>query len=484
LLGLVGITLLALRAVNPALLAFMLRQFGIFAPEGAARTVLEMHPLTLQIAWSNFTTSFFISFIALVMLAYVAVKERSAEKTVFLVWCVVMLAAIMGQRRFGYYFAVNAALLTGYFSWKMLDLAGLRRLTIRRAEPAASAGKIKKKKAREKARPRRFMQPRDAWVKVIIVGTLISFAVFHFPNFVPTKYDTVTREWSSGRVTLRQEIQITGMTTLLSTGRHFIGDWLADGWHESCVWLRDHTPEPFGDPDFYYESYPAKADFEYPGTIYGVMSWWDYGYFIMQIGRRVPNANPMQAGAVQAGQFFTALDEDSANEVADARGVGYVMIDHMMATTKFYAMAEWAGKSSSEFYDVYYWATQDGRLTPVVLYHPAYFQSTVVRLYSFDGKAVTPTESIVISYEDRVSREGVRYKEITDDKSFPTYQEARDYIAARQTGNHIIVSGSRFSSPVPLEELTDYELVYESEARVTIGETSVPGVKVFEYLGH
>ncbi len=484
LVGLVGIVLLALLAINPDLLRFMLRQFGIFAPEGAALTVLEMHPLTLQIAWSNFTTSFFISIIALIMLVFIAVKERSAEKTVFLVWCVVMLAAILGQRRFGYYFAVNAALLTGYFSWKMLDLAGLRKLTVRRAGPAASAGKIKKKKARDKRRPTRFMQPRDAWVKVIIVGALISFAVFHFPNFVPTKYDTVTREWTSGRVTLRQETQITGMTILLARGDHVIGQWLAEGWYESCLWLRENTPEPFGDADFYYESYQARADFEYPETVYGVMSWWDYGYFIMQIGRRVPNANPMQAGAVQAGEFFTATDVDSANEVADDRGVKFVMIDHMMATTKFYAMAEWAGKSPDEFYDVYYQPTQDGRLTPVRLYYPAYYQSTVVRLYNFDGEAVVPTESTVISYEDKVSREGVRYKEITGVESFGTYQEALDYIAGRENDNYRIVSGSRFSSPVPLEELTDYEPVYETDATVDIEDRTMPGVKVFEYTGH
>ncbi len=489
--GVVGIVLVGLLAINPDLLRFMLSQFGIFAPVGAARTVLEMHPLTPQIAWSNFTTSFFISLIALVMLGFVAVRERSAEKTVFLVWCVVMLAAVIGQRRFGYYFAVNVALLAGYFSWKMLDLAGLRRLLARRREVVAAAvtttRKKKQKKPRRRSGPGGFMQPRDVWIKVIIVGVLISFAVFHFPNFVPTKYDTESGAWSRGPVTERQETQVTGMTLLMAEGRHFIGDWLDEGWESSCIWLRENPPEPFDDPDYYYKVYPSRADFEYPETAYGVMSWWDYGYFIMQIGRRIPTTNPTQARAVEAGQFFTALDEDSANEVADDRGLRYVMIDHMMATTKFYAMVEWAeprtGKSVDEFYRIYYQTAQDGRLMPVRLYYPAYYRSTVVRLYNFDGEAVEPTESTVISYEDKTSREGFRYREITGVWSFDSYEEALNHIEGREADNYRIVSSSRFSSPVPLEELTGYELVHESDERVSMGDRSLPGVKVFEYVG-
>jgi len=495
--GVVGIVLVMLLAINPDLLRFMLRQFGIFAPVGASRTVLEMHPLTLQIAWSNFTTSFFISFIALAMLAFVTVRERGAEKTVFLVWCVVMLAAVLGQRRFGYYFAVNAALLTGYFSWKMLDLAGLRRLLARPVEAMSAVTTIRKKKQKK---PRRrtgsggSLQPVDAWVKVIIVGALISFAVFHFPNFVPTKYDTESRAWSRGRVTLQRETQVTGMTLLLAGGRHYIGQWLGEGWESSCIWLRDHTPEPFGDPDFYYESYGAKADFEYPDTAYGVMSWWDYGYFITQIGRRVPNANPTQAGAVEAGRFFTAPDEGSANEVADAGGVKYVMIDHMMATSKFYAMAEWAelrtGRSLSEFQEYFGVPPREAGGNPQwlgQLYYPAYYQSTAARLYNFDGKQVSPSEdsAVVIPWSGEAVWREIRYKIIVAEPVyFDSYEEALAYVAARESGQFAIGGLDRFKSPVPLEESVGYRLVHESDAGISMGDRVMPGVKVFEYVGH
>ncbi|MFU8796967.1 MAG: hypothetical protein ACNA7X_06765, partial [Dehalococcoidia bacterium] len=465
--GVVGIVLVALLAINPDLLRFMMSQFGIFAPVGAARTVLEMHPLTLQIAWANFTTSFIISFIALAMLAFVTVRERSAEKTVFLVWCVVMLAAVLGQRRFGYYFAVNAALLTGYFSWKMLDLAGLKKLL---AGPAESVTAVitmrKKKRSRDRARPGSRGQPVAAWTKVIVVGVAIFFVVF-FPNI--------------------------GMARGLAGSPHFIGQWLGEGWESSCLWLRENTPEPFGDPDYYYELYPSRADFEYPDTAYGVMSWWDYGYFIVQIGRRVPNANPTQVGAVEAGQFFTEQDESSADRVADDRGVRYVMIDHMMATSKFYAMVEWAeprtGRSLGEFQEYFgvppaaaggdpQWLGQ--------LYYPAYYQSTVARLYNFDGKQVAPSEdsAVVVPWSGESVWRGIRYKVIiAEPQYFSSYEEALAHVSAQESGQYAIGGLDRFKSPVPLEELTGYELVYESDARVAVGGRSLPGVKVFEYLG-
>ncbi|MFO7712126.1 MAG: oligosaccharyl transferase, archaeosortase A system-associated [Dehalococcoidia bacterium] len=469
--GVVGIVLVALLAINPDLLRFMLRQFGIFAPEGAHLTVLEIHPLTIQIAWANFTTSFFISFIALAVLAFVTVRERSAEKTVFLVWCVVMLAAVLGQRRFGYYFAVNVALLTGYFSWKVLDLAGLNKLLSKSKQAVAVAvaagARLKKKEAREKARARRTGQAAGAWAKVSVAGVAIFFIVF-FPNF--------------------------GMVRGLAGGPHFIGQWLGEGWESSCIWLRDHTPEPFGDPEFYYESYGAKADFEYPDTAYGVMSWWDYGYFITQIGRRVPNANPTQSGAVEAGRFFTAQDEGSANEVADARGVKYVMIDHMMATSKFYAMAEWAeprtGRGLSEFQEYFGVPPGEAGGNPQwvgQLYYPAYYQSTVARLYNFDGKQVSPSKdsAVVIPWSGEAVWRGIRYKIIVaEPEHFDSYEEALAHVAAQESGQFAIGGLDRFESPVTLEELAGYELVHESDARISMGDRVMPGVKVFEYLGH
>jgi len=454
LLGLVGISLAVLYAVNPSLFQSMFEKFSIFNPGGAMLTVLEAQPLSPRIAWANFTTSFFISFISFGMLIYLVIKEKSADKTLFLVWSIVMLIALFGQRRFGYYYTVNAALLTGYFFWKMLDLAGLRKLLAKPKELVGEVRKFKKKrkKDREKPKPKTFVQPKGVWVRVIVVGIIVFLVVF-FP--LPHNNNL-------------------SYVTLLAKSPNAI---MTEGWYNSSLWLQDNTPEPFGDPDFYYELYPPKSEFEYPETAYGVMSWWDYGYFIMQIGHRIPNANPGQAGADRAGQFFITQNESSANKLADELGTKYVMIDYAMATpAKFYAMAEWAGRNSSEFYEIYFQQTESG-WQGLYLFYPAYYESLVVRLYNFDGKAVVPTESTVISYEESESG-GQKYKIITGVESFSTYEDAQAYVAAQTSGNYKIVGSELFTSIVPLEELDSYELVYQSGAT-----TNTTTVKVFERLG-
>jgi oligosaccharyl transferase (archaeosortase A-associated) len=455
LLGLVGISLAVLYAVNPSLFQSMFEKFSIFNPGGAMRTVLEVQALSPRIAWANFTTSFFISFVSFVMLIYLVIKEKSADKTLFLVWSIIMLIALFGQRRFGYYYAVNAALLTGYFFWKMLDLAGLRKLLAKPRELVGEVRKFKKKrkKDREKPKPKTFMQPRGVWVRVIVVGIVVFLAVF-FP--LPHNNNL-------------------NYAMLLAKSPNAI---MTEGWDTSSLWLQDNTPEPFGDPDFYYDLYPPRSEFEYPDTAYGVMSWWDYGYFIMQIGHRIPNANPGQAGAAQAGQFFITQNEISANKLADELGTKYVMIDYAMATPgKFYAMAEWAGSNSSEFYEIYFQQTEETDWQGMYLFYPAYYESTVVRLYNFDGKAVVPTQSTVISYEEAESG-GQIYKIVTGVEYFSSYEDAQAYVAARTSGNYRIVGNDPFTSIVPLEELDGYQLVYPLE-----GTTNKTAVKVFEYLG-
>jgi dolichyl-diphosphooligosaccharide--protein glycosyltransferase len=481
LLGLTGIGLAALHAIDPSLLGSMLSQFSIFGQSGAMLTVMEATGLlvpqgtfTFSMAWANFTTSFFIGFIALVMLAFVVVKERSAHKSLFLVWSVVMLLAVLGQRRFGYYYAVNAALLTGYFSWKMLDIAGLSKLLTKPKEVVEAVKKFRKKKkqTRERAKPKTFMQPRGAWISVIVAGIVLFFLVI-FPS-VGLWRDTPTKVGGSLYV---------GYTKSLARQAPIMDK----GWHDSAMWLKDNSPEPFGDPDFYYELYPPWEESEYPETAYAVMSWWDYGYFIMQIGHRIPNANPGQAGAVQAGKFFTAQNESAAQGVVEEYNLGtkYVMIDSAMASGKFYAMADWAGKNTTEFYEYYYVPAEQGGQW-ATLFYPAFYQSMAIRLYNFDGKAVTPTtnSSIVISYEEQVATGGQKYKAITSGQAFATYEEARAYLASQTTGNYRIVGTSAFASPVPLEALADYQRVYpEHTVPEPNGSTAATTVKIFEYLG-
>ena len=165
----------------------------------------------------------------------------------------------------------------------------------------------------------------------------------------------------------------------------------------------------------------------------------------------------------------------------DKFGSRYVIIDRPTVTTKFHAVATYSGSSPENFHDVYY-QPQDNKLVRLYFFYPEYYRSLAVRLYNFDGSQVTPQSSNVISYEERTGPEGEPYKVITEAKSFPTYEEAEAYISSQESGNYRIVNTDPFVSPVPLEALEHYKLIYSSDSSVMKpGGGMISEVKIFEY---
>lgn len=257
-----------------------------------------------------------------------------------------------------------------------------------------------------------------------------------------------------------------------------------DDWRASLVWMRGNTSDPFQDPDFLQRFPPCATpgqDYDYPESAYWIMSWWDYGCWIIDIARRLPHSTPEdKSGAPDAGLFFTEGDVSIASQMLDELGSKYVIIDYLMATGKFYAMIEWADKDRDDFFEVYYQRQAD-KLTPVTIYYPSYYQSMCSRLYNFGGEEWVPDNSTwVISYEERIDSEGNRFKEITDVMPFPNYEDARAFVEANP--GYRIVGVDPFVSPVPLEKLEHYELVYKSPRIVAIpGEDAISEVEIFEY---
>ena len=460
----------------------MVSAFNIFIPSGVLLTTIEAQPLlfpggnlSLKVAWGNFTTGFFLSFICLGILIYLVIKQGSAEKSLLVVWSLVILAAALGQRRFGYYFAVNVALLTGYLSWQILRLAGFKELV-------AKAVEIPKRTEREKAgrKKRGGFRITIRHINMALAVIAVFFLVF-FPNI--------------------------GLATATAKEARFAP---SDAWCSSLSWLKENTPDPFGNPDFYYKlheppprqeyhkppksgaSIPEliewirlkKGNYKYPESAYGVMAWWDYGYWITRIAHRLPNTNPGQSPVpiTLTAHFFLSGDEDSVQEIIQELGSSYIIIDYATATSKFWAIVIWAGREVTEFFDVYH-LPQEGKLVPVRLFHPEYYRSLSIRLYNFDGKAVTPQSSMVISYQEKVSREGKPYKQITSAEQFASYEEAQAYLLSQKSANYKIVSNNPFISPVPLEALKHYKLIHSSDSHITQpGGKTVPLVKIFEYI--
>jgi len=472
--GLAGISLALFHAINPSLLYSMFSKFGIFAPSGASLTILEVHPLlfpfghfTLQIAWLNFATTFFISFISLGWLIYHDIKAESADKTFFLLWSIIMLLAVLGQRRFSYYYAINASLLTGYFSWRILESAGLEKLLAKPKQTLESHTTKRRKKKKIQTRQKTVLQPRTTWIKVIGAGVAIFFLII-FPNI--------------GLPGIKPYTKVCGLPIKLTQPIALQQNIIDESWYSSLLWLKENTPEPFQNPNSYYELYKAPSPeehYKHPESAYAVMSWWDYSHWIIRISHRIPNSSAAgQVNAAEAAHFFTAQNETSANQIADKMRSRYIIIDHAMSTTKFYAMPRWAGSNENEFFGTYYRQTRDGELELATLFYPTYYRSTVIRLYNFDGQAVEPKDTtLVISYEEKLDQKGASYREIVSSSFFPNYKEAEIYISKQESGNYRIVGTDQFISPVPLEKMMHYKLVYASPQKWH-GKAAV---KIFEY---
>ncbi|HEY49204.1 MAG TPA: oligosaccharyl transferase, archaeosortase A system-associated [Dehalococcoidia bacterium] len=446
-------------AIDPSILNAILEKLNIFWPSETHRAISEALPLSLSIAWEEFTTGFYLAVVALIIIAYPVVKDGPADKTLFFLWSVIMLVATIGQNRFAYYFAINVSLLTGYLSWRMLSLASITRTPVR---------KSKRKMRRTRKPEMRNLVKKYASTKytLSIVAIFAMFFLVFFPNIV-SSIDVAK--------TVSKPTQ---------------------DWHDALVWLRGNSTDPFPDPDFYYEVYeePAHAgDYSYPDSAYGVMSWWDYGYWITYISHRIPNANPSGKGSQAAAMFLVTHDTSLANQILNKLGSKYVIIDFETAMHEidpvegryghYGAIVEWTGNDTSAFFETYYLNDGSGQLTPVTLYYPRYYQSMSSRLYIFGGEQWIPDNSTwVISYVEKTDGTGITHKELVEQQRFATYEEAKSYLDTQDDPSYMIVGNNPYKSPVLLEKLEQYKLVYTSPSTAAeLDERTISQVQIFEY---
>ncbi len=478
----------------PSLMKSMLGTFTIFVPTGVQLTTVEMQPLisstygnSFTIAWNNYTTSFFLSFISLAILAYLTIKHGNSEKTLFLVWSLIILIANLGQRRFGYYYGVNAALLTGYLSWIALEMVRLRKFPTDARETIKQAAETVRRKVRQK----KGNLPVRVNYFIMSLAVIIVFFVVYFWNIEPAISTARSTQYAP-----------------------------SDAWYNSLSWLKENTPDPFGDPEAYYRlensgkysglsslirSVPNPSGdptfyqgleryYPYPDTAYGVLSWWDYGYWITRIAHRLPNANPSQdpRAIENVAAFFTSQDEGSANNVIEAMDSDYIIIDYDTAYIhpvtlggKFWAVITWAGMEVSEFFEMYLIKVDEEEDSYLYrpLFYPEYYRSMAIRLYNFDCESVAPESVWVISYQERSNESGEVFKLVTFAEQYETYEEAEEFLSSQESGNYRIVSTDPMLSCVPLEALEHYELIHSSGiTKPTVNESVVPEVKIFKYL--
>jgi asparagine N-glycosylation enzyme membrane subunit Stt3 len=249
----------------------------------------------------------------------------------------------------------------------------------------------------------------------------------------------------------------------------------------SMIYLKDNSPDPFGSDDYYYAHYTFTQPLTYPDSIYSVVSWWDYGYWITRIAHRVPANNPAQGavgGDMSVSSLYLSQDESTACTIMDSLSAKYIITDYSLISGKFHAPITLSGQNRDDYMLIcYYKESEDSTgLSPINLYLPAYYQSLLVHLHNFKGQTVTPTETRVVSWEWKYSQEGMQYRYITNVQSFTTYPEALTYLNSKTEGNHIIANADPFTSPVPLPQLSHF--THLNDAGNISGK---PEVSIFEY---
>lgn len=293
--GWMGITLMA--AVLPGLYSTTVGNIDLMFHEriGGQATVAEAMPLSAITALSYFGLNYYLSFLGLLILCCNGLIRRSAEHTLVAVWSVFILAIMLAQVRFSYYYAINIAVTTSVFAAWVLNTSGWKDYNINTTESTVKGIKI---------------------VPMILLALLVSVMFFLPSDKSIYKISTSSTQYGA-----------------ISAG-YF-------EWYFAMDWMRNNTPDTGVNYLGIYER-PKKGDrYAYPETAYGVMSWWDYGHVISYWGHRIPNANPFQASVPEVAAFLTAQTEEEGNRIMDDLGSRYVVTDAFMAYGIQGVMATW-----------------------------------------------------------------------------------------------------------------------------------------------
>lgn len=115
---------------------------------------------------------------------------------------------------------------------------------------------------------------------------------------------------------------------------------ISGDWSDSLDWVGENTPPTAG------FDRPVEA------AEYGILSWWDYGNWILYRSKRPVVANNFQAGATDSARFFLAEGEEEALAIAEARDVKYVITDQKMLYRKLPAIAQWIGEDPAGYVQI------------------------------------------------------------------------------------------------------------------------------------
>jgi len=306
---------------------------------------LSMGHLSPAVLWAYFSLIGPIAVLGLALYV-LALKGRKPNNIefFFLVWTAMVLILGIMQKRFINLLAVNASIFGGYALYKCLELAGLEQyLSPADKKKASRAGSMS--------------------TALMVVFIIIPFLL------VPALLNSIT---------------------LAGSPEPYVLDW-----NTACAWVKDNTQAT---------SFLNSPDSGHVPE-YGIMSWWDYGNYILYRAERPARANNFQTGIDDAANFFISRDEASADAIMDSNNLKYVMLDYRMGSP-------WGGVKYGIFEDMAYLAGDDpmsyhdnatsNKTLPV---NDKYFDSMYSRLFYCDacggnlsGHVIDPLEHYRLLY--------------------------------------------------------------------------------------
>jgi dolichyl-diphosphooligosaccharide--protein glycosyltransferase len=362
-------------------------------------SISEVSPLlsqngqfSLVLVWTYLGTALLIAVPGLLAYLYCLRKtDLGPAEIFFLLWTAVIVIMSLFQARFIYLLGINVAMLAGYGICRLAEAAGLDRSL---AANSAAGGSVKRSPAK-----RRMRIPAGLAGGAVVIALLLL-------QPLASSYVIAT-------------------TPLPATAN----------WDDAARWLKDHTPAT---------SATYSADL---GTMpeYGVMTWWDYGNYILYRGERPAVANNFQTGVDDAARFFVAPDESAADGIMEKRQAKYVLVDYIMRSSR-------SGAPGG----------------PGIFEYIATLAGDDISTYFMDYRRLDPTSGGTMAYVDGNAKYyGTMYSRLYNDRGLG----GRDPL-----GN--VTSGLQHYRLVYANSGTDPVLIFERVAGATIEGSAPAGQKV------
>ncbi len=364
--------LLFLRTFSAESYAFVIEGMNFFLGKGEyISTISEALPIFLtsegKLTFSLILGSLGLCFLTALGGFFLLGLEWRGEKSkpegvFFLLWSVFFAYLMLSQRRFSYLFAVNAAILTSYLLWVLLDSFDFETEVQKLVKSVPTHGNNamfasrSEKETKSKKSEKETKSKTKSKLKINSSGSK--------QNSQPDYFKIVS------------SLVLIGLVFIpcIWAGVAFAKD---DGlidpvWKDSLTWLGASSSEtsyyldPSGTPE------------------YGVLSWWDYGNWIVYQAKRPAVSNNFQTGVDDSAHFFLTNSEKDAKTIMEKLKVKYVITDNLMAGGKFGSIVKLAGENISKYLNVQT-VNGNGGLQTIATAKKEYTETEIYKLHQLDG---------------------------------------------------------------------------------------------------